>query len=254
MFYCIALYGQDELKKKKEELQYAFEEIQENIMEILEQEKVLFKKFKRAISCFPAHVQLNSFRNFKTVSGDVEFEDIFSSWNQDVVWSFLDFTLLEGIVKRYGSIALKDSMKEYSTKLQDFRKRTLVSRLMNLWTDPNLPKEYEKCKTLILDLRVKADECTLEKLEWLRKHSCNKFLKGIPLSEAALVLFRLKPGCVCVTWIVRSDVVQNVRSALVQCVINGEYFKENNIISVMLDGEPFMSMERVSSLLIIINI
>lgn len=245
--YATALYGQEELEEELEELQGVFGRIQESIMEVLDQKGVLFKQFKRAISSFPAHVQLNSFRNFKTVSGNVEFEDIFSSWNQDVVWSFLDFTLLEGIVKRYGHDKLRDSMKEYSLRLKNFRQRTLVSRLMDIWTDPNEPKDYEKCKKLILNLNIKADECTLEKLEVLRKRSSDKFLKGIPLSEAALVLFRLKIGCLSLTWIARTDMVQNIREVVVQCVKNGEYFKENSIRSLVLDGERFMSMERVRS-------
>ncbi len=119
--------------------------------------------------------------------------------------------------------------------------------LMAEWTNfnPNLPEEYEKCKTMIVDLHIDPDERTLEKLEVLRKRSCHKLLKGIPLSESALVLFRLKFGSIILTWIVRIDMVQNIREALKQCVISGEYFKENDIISLELDGEPFMPMERV---------
>lgn len=247
MCYITAPYEHQELEEKLEELQVTFANIQEDIMNALELKGVKFKQFKRAISTFPAHVQMNSFESIKTVSArNVELEDIFSSWNQDLIWSFLDFTLLERIVKKYGSSELNNSMKEYSSRLKDFRKRTIVSRLMCIWLDPNPPKEYERCKTLIHNLNIKADECTLEKLELLRKRSCDKLLKGIPLSEAALVLFRLKLGCISLTWIVRIDWVQNIREALVQCVIDGEYFKENDIISLELDGEVFMTMERVS--------
>lgn len=218
-------------------------------MEELDRRGVKFKQFKRAVCSFALNVQLNSFTSFKKVSGSVEIEDVFNIWNKDMMWSFLDFNLLERIVKQYGTCEIKTTMKKYANWVEDFRQRTTVSRVMDLWSElwgkPNQPEEYEKCKQMIVDLNIKAAECTLEKLERLRKRSC-QLLKGIPLSEAALVLFELKPGSLHLTWLVWTDVVQDFKKALIQCVNDGEYFKENNIIILELDGEHFMPMERVS--------
>lgn len=233
------------MKCKIEELQKDFEDIQQQIMDILDEKGVKFKKFKRAISSFPNHVQMNSFTSLKTVSGEVEIDDIFSNWNTNVVWSFLDFSLLEHIVKRFGSDDLKASTREYSRKLSEFQRRTTVVKLMEIWPDQNQPDEYENCKKMILDLHLDPDVCTLKKLEDLRRRSC-KLLKGILLSEAALVLFKLKYGSLTLIWIVCTGVVQNFKEALHQCVQEGTYFKENDIITLELDGEIFMSMERVN--------
>ena len=230
-----------------EELEDDFESIQRSVMEILEEKGIGIKKLKRTICSLPAHVQMNSFKSFERISANCdEIERIVSIWNRDVVWSFLDFALLGKIVKEYGTNEMKISMKQYSVKVADFRKRTLISRLMEIWTEPNKPSEYGECKTLILNLDVRADECTLERLEVLRNNSREKLLKGIPLSEAALVLFLLERGCISVTWIVPINLVQKIREALVQCIADGEYFKENSIISVELDGESFMPLERLS--------
>jgi hypothetical protein len=216
-------------------------------MEILIDRGIEYRKFMRAISCFPPHVQMNSFKIIKTAgSKDVKLEDIFSILNQEVAWSFLDFALLEWIVKKYGSRELRVSMGKYSNRLRNFRKRTIVSRLMCIWTEPNEPEEYDSCNTLIARLNIKAEECTLEELAAFQKRSHEKLLKNIYLSEAALVLFRLKPGSLSLTWIVWKDLVPKIREALIQCIAYGEYFKENNIICMELDGEPFMTMERVS--------
>ena len=245
-----ALYGQEEVEVKYTELQMEFSNIQEGIMDVLEENGIKLERFGRALSTFPAaaHVQMNSFEHMKTVSGSgVKFDDIFKIWNQDVVWSFLDYALLEVIVWRFGSNELKDAMKEYSRKIKDFRRRTIVSRLMYIWKDAmSMPKELERYETLIHNLKIKAHNCTLEKLEVLRIRSCDKLLRGTPLSRAALVLYRIEYGCISVTWIVQTHLVQKMREALVQCIINGEYLKENNIISLELDGELFMTMERVS--------
>lgn len=234
------------LAEELESLQSTFEKLQQKTMERLEEEGVGIKQFKRAISSFAPNVQLKSFTSFKKVSGSVGVEDVFSIWNQDVMWSFLDFTLLERLVMKYGSTEMKNSMRQYSNWVEDFRQRTMVSKLMEMWKVPNLPEEYEKCKKIIVDLNIRADECTLARLEHLRRHSCNKLLKGIPLSEAALVLFQLTPGCIILTWIVWADVIQKMKESLLQCINDGEYFKENSIITMVIDGETFMSMETVS--------
>lgn len=240
----------DGLREELQDLRFTFESIQQDTMEELDRRGVKYKPFKHAVCSFGFNVKLNSFTSFKKVSGSVEIEDVFSIWNKDMMWSFLDFNLLERLVKQYGTCEMKASMKQYSNWVVDFRQRTTVSRLMDiwgeLWAEPNQPEEYEKCKQMIVDLNIKAAECTLQELERLQKHSCHKLLKGIPLSEAALVLFKLKSGCICLTWLVWTDVVQNIREALIRCVLDGEYFKENNIITLKLDGEHFMPMERVS--------
>jgi hypothetical protein len=238
------------LKKEVEDLKHHFECIQQAVMKQLDEKEVKFEQFKRAVSSYGPRVQLNSFSGFKKISGSgVEIMDVFSVWNTDVMWSFLDFYLLDRLVKDYGDIKMTNSMRQYSSKMEDFRRRTTVSKLMAIWDDPCLPEEYERCKKMIVNLNIKADNCTLEQLEHTRMKSCQKLLKGIPLSEAALVLFQLEAGCIRLTWIVWADVVEHIRVSLVQCIAEGEYFKENSIISLELDGEHFMPMERVSELL-----
>ena len=220
-------------------------------MEQLDKKKVKLKGIKRAVSSYGPDVQLRSVTSFKKVSGsEVDIEDIFSIWNTDMMWSFLDFRLLERLVEQFGNVGMKRSMREYSIKMESFRQRTTVFRLMSAWEmDRPYPPEdsvYEKCEKMIADLGIEAKKCTLAYLEELRMVTCRTLLKGIPLSEAALALFELRPGSIRVTWIVWAEVVQTIRRALTQCVNDGEYFKENNIISIRLDGEHFMSMERVS--------
>lgn len=79
-------YGQKELQEKLQELEGDFESIQQNVMDILEEKGIGIKKLKRAISSFPAHVQMNSFKSFERIPPKCdEIEQIISIWNQDVV-------------------------------------------------------------------------------------------------------------------------------------------------------------------------
>ena len=169
-------------------MQTAFEDLQFTLLELLEEKGITYKKFKRAMSTYPGQVQI---RVFKTLQPGRDM-DIFSLWNTESVWSFLDVTLLEHIVRTFGSDNLKDEMQQYSYRLQDFRKRTTVSRLVEAWPSLEPPQEYEACQKAILTLNENARECTLEKLKVLQKYASTK-LKEYSLSEAALVLYEVKP-------------------------------------------------------------
>ena len=223
-----------------------FENIQEDILEILQQKGIKPAAIERTLKCSRTSlsVQIYSFRPLRTASGEQEVGDIFSMWNANVVWSFLDFQLLERLVNRYGH-DIKPSMTRYIKEVREFRRRTTVSMLMNIWEDgPTQTERTEACKKMILDLNKDPEKCTLEELEFIRKRSCN-LLKQFPLSQVALVLFHITIGCISLTWIVRSDLVGKLKEALDQCAMNGSYFKENDIISIELDGAHFMTMERV---------
>lgn len=223
-----------------------FENIQEGVLEILEKEEIKPTAIERTLKCSRASlsVQITSFQNLRTASGEQTVGDIFGMWNANVVWSFLDFQLLERLVNKYGP-DIKPLMNRYIEEVRDFRKRTTVSMLMSIWTDgPSQTEKDGACKKMILDLNKDPDKCTLEELESLRKRSRN-LLRQFPLSQVALVLFCIRMGCISLTWIVRSDLVEMFKEALDQCVMNGTYFKENGIISIELDGVPFMTMERV---------
>lgn len=207
------------------------------MLSIFEENGVNVKIFKRAIKTYPGQIQL-SIDSLRTVSGSIEdIGDIFSMWNQTFVWSFLDITLLEHIVKRHGTASLQDAMRQYSFKLKDFRQRTTVSTLVKVWSYPDIPKDakYEKCKNFILTLRENAKECTLEKLELLRKRTC----KGLVLSEAALVLFALNPGSITIIWLLPVSLVEHCKEALRKRIFSKKFYKENKITRLELDGDIF---------------
>ena len=227
-------------------MQSLFEKVQDDLLLILEDNKITYQQLKRAISTYPSQVQvqLKSFKTLKKISEEVDFEDIFSIWNREFVWSFLDVSLLEHIVKRLGDSDLQDKMREYSHRLQKFRKTTTVFTLVKLLPNLKPPDDYEACKRVIAELDENPDDCTLERLELIRKHACDQ-LKGYILSQVSLVLFRVKYGTITLVFIVHDNMVQSFKEAFRVCATTGEFFKENNIIRLELDGEIFTPNEEV---------
>ena len=233
------------VKAKVKELQSKFGHIQEAMMKVLTDKKIKFKEFRRAVCSFPGNKQLNAMKSLKMISDEMDVDYIFSILNCNFAWSFLDYYLLEGIVERFGSDREKQSMEEYSKEISIFRRRTTVYELIDAWDEPSLPEKYEECSKIIQNLEWDPKTHTLEQLDRLRKHT-HRLLKEIPLSEVALVLINIKCGCVVLTWLVSSDLVPHFKSAFAQCIAEGVYFKENDIISLELDGDIFKSMESVS--------
>ena len=239
------LHDEEAIRMEVEEMQLRFEEIQHSMLDTLEKDGIKIKRFRRSLSTYPGYVQLKAFTTLKKASGDMDLDDIFSIWNTELVWSFLDFTLLEHIVKRLGSDNLKEKMEQYSDLLKRFRERTTVFKLIKLWPNFKPPHDYEECRTAILTLKENARECTLEKLELLRKQTCRK-LQGYKLSEAALVMFDVRPGSIKLIWILHKKMVPDFKKVFRECETTGTFFKENGITKLELDGEIFPK-EQVAS-------
>ena len=182
---------EEEIKK----LQKTFEELQSNTLEFFEDEGIRYKQLKRAVSTYPSQVQLRGFETLKTTPGE-DLKDIFKLWKREFVWSFLDITLLEHIVEKFGSDNLVATMQQYSHQLQDFRKRTTVYRLVKAWPDLMRPLQQtqdHEARQTVRTLNENASKCTLEKLDMLRKRF-NITLKKYSLSEVALMLFEVDFG------------------------------------------------------------
>lgn len=231
-------------------MQDFFQDIQIMLLETLEERriKVTVTKLKKILgtSSFMCQVQLQGMNSLKTVSGGpIEIDEIFEMWNAELVWSFLDVTLLKLIVRRLGSDVLKNMMFEYCKQLEEFRRKTTVFMLVKVFPELKSPVDFEACKEAILSLKENAKYCTLEKLEVLRKFACEK-LKKFKLSEAALVLFKVSSGSVLLIWLVHNNTVDEFKHVLRECIAARVFFKENNIARLELDGEIFMPMEEVS--------
>ena len=236
--------NEDDVEEMMKELQSNFSKIQQEVMQTLEEKGIPFEKFKRAIASFDDQAAERSYELLTTASSE-NFCAIFRHWNNKKVWNFLDFDLLERLVRQYGLNETKVLMRQYSKEMKDFQKKVTVRSLMKLQRGyGDHYEEFKSCKQMIHDLDWPYD-CTLEELKELRIVSEEELLRNAPLFVVAFALYRVNPGSVLVTWVVRTDLVPIIREALVECIIKGKYFHQNKIISLELDGETFMSMEQV---------
>ena len=100
--------------------------------------------------------------------------------------SFIDYSLIEHFIKKFGSDSLRKDMQSYCYDMQTFMKQTTVQQLIDL-----LPGKQEAPKNFtILKAKIgrNASTCTLDKINTLRKRFCAE----VQLSEVVFCLIALE--------------------------------------------------------------
>lgn len=144
--------------------------------------------------------------------------------------SFIDFSLLEYIIKKFCSNGLQTEMKSYRSAMQIFMRQTTVAQLIDHW-----PGEQEVPPNFTM-LITKIDEdpatYTLEKLDKLRRKYCVQ----IKLSDVICVMIGMKESSsFIVMWRVPLVVCQELKIATHE--IANSFFTDERITLIQLGDD-----------------
>ena len=181
----------------------------------LEDKQTSLKRFRHSITLLPVAIRHDHKKFLEESLSDItkveSLDKLFMHLN--LYWSFLDYSLLEHIINRFGNTTLKRQMKTYASDLSQFRKNTTVRQYVSNCpgschrrVEP-LPPHFSK---IMCTLDRKASECTLDELEQTRKKFCREF----SLSEFVVTLGNLEDGSVTIWWIVPSVIVPELTTAV----------------------------------------
>ena len=146
------------------------------------------------------------------------------------LFSFIDYGLLEHIIKLYGSDLLNKDMKTYCNDMQLFMKQTTIKELIDyLPGQKETPPNFEVLKAKIGE---DASKCTLERINNLRKRFCAQ----ARLSEIIFCLIALEDSnSFIVSWLVPSilvpDLIESAKG------IKESFFDMENIISLSVGNQ-----------------
>ena len=143
--------------------------------------------------------------------------------------SFIDYELIEYVIKKFGSDALKRDMQSYCSELILFMRKTTIKQLIN-----HLPGQTEippKFSLIEAKIDQNASECTLEELNVIRKRYCGE----VKLSEIVFHLVAVvESNSFIVRWLVPlaliSDIMKSARN------LDQSFYQECRITSLTLDG------------------
>ena len=211
-----------------ENFEYQFSNLHEKILlEIVANNKINTVKILNTLTLLPMQLRKEYEKAIKellpTLSHLESINELFYHLNP--LLSFLDYGLLEYIIKRFGSYETKEDMKAYCNDMQVFMKETTVQQLIDhLPGQQEAPPNFSILKAKIGD---DAKTCTLAKIDSLRKRLCAE----IRLSE---IIFRLialeESNSFIISWLVPSVSVPDlIKSAL---KIQENLFQAENIASL----------------------
>ena len=211
-------------------------DLQTKALDEIDDKQITVTQFRRKLMIMPSSIKNENKdfikTNYSLFEETKSIESIFMHIN--FYLSFIDFSLLEHIIKQFGSDSLKRDMSSYAEDMRHFRMNTPVSEALgHLPKNSNAPAGYS-CLTVKFAFDIHT--ATLEDLETYRKRFASDFL----LSQ---LLFDLQESSLLVTWLVPaavgaiiSDQVQKKRSF---------FFLNNSILKLSLKGDCLYLMATV---------
>ena len=143
--------------------------------------------------------------------------------------SFIDYSLIEFFIKKYGSDALKKDMRSYCSEMKIFMKETTIKQLINYF--PGQPEIPPKFSLIEAKIGRDASKCTLEHLNNIRKRYCCE----VKLSEIVFHLVAvLDSNSFIVRWIIPSALVSDIMKSTGN--IKQNLYQECKITSFTLDA------------------
>ena len=145
--------------------------------------------------------------------------------------SFIDYGLIEYVIKMFGSYALKKEMRSYCSEMIVFMKETTIKQLIESGRLPGRTKIPPKFSLIEAKIGNDASKCTLEEINRLRKRYCSE----VKLSEIVFHLVAVvESNSFIVRWLVPSalvdDIVKSTRN------VDQSFYQEYKITFLTLDG------------------
>ena len=189
--------------------------------------------FLSLVTCLPVSLrpQHRSFIEEKltTITPPETFAKIWSILN--LYWDFLNYGLLEHVIKQCGSEYLKQQMQEYVHQLSVFKQITRLCDFIESWPCRDDEPPEDRLKKVVVKMKHEWSQCTLHDVESFKKALVHKFF----LPEFDILLQKAERGCVCVTWLTSPSIATLLQQNLAN--IETELFKKHGIDAVTVNGQ-----------------
>lgn len=166
------------------------------------------------------------------------------------VWNFMDYHLMEYVIKEFGNEELRRRMAQYIRDLQVFESHTTVSQLIEVWSEQDLAPE--DCEDATVKIDKDPTRVTVSELNMFRKKLRVEFWPR--LSEyASHVLHhcKLRTGCFVVTWKFPSSLRLELEEKACKA---HDFFERNKVLSFSIGNkEVYVNKSKFTPGIIILS-
>lgn len=227
-FHC------DVIQKSTEELQCQFEKLVIQTSEIILNKEIDVCNFKTRLLNLP----IPQHREFMAdIWSQINSETLTDSLSKlKIYWDFLNYTLLQHLVNKFGDRELKKKMKVYKKKLKNFRCKTHLCDFRDYFKSVGTnTEEQDTLMKFEVKLAKNWRECTLEDLETWKVNITQR----LSLPEFIMKLESFGPGSVCITWTIPCLFVTSLveTKGKMDTEKMEAFYKDLEIISMKIDDE-----------------
>ena len=159
-----------------------------------------------------------------------------SIWHRlSTYWDFLNYTLIENLVEKFGDSDLIWRMQDYKKDLKEFRHKTRLCDFTEYHTKYTEQDTEGDLKEFVVKLKKYKDEYSLEDLEKLKEDITSKFL----FPSFLMTIRKFVNNPFIITWSIPTLITTSLQRNLENMDIR-EFCKENGIESIHLDGKEIL--------------
>ena len=222
-----------DLRAAVEELEDKFSDMIDRTLDIITDKEVTVQLFKKRLFSLNVrnkeqHKNFLDANIFSEQSAESTVED---TWCKLCDYSnFLNYTLVEHIIKKFGDRDLLETMKAYKRKLEIFRSKTRLCDFAIIF------KGITKCKEVLMEVKFDKnwETCTLQDMEEWKESLTQKLL----LPSFTVNPKDISTGCVSITWAIPAMFIPSLVEKLK--TLDKNFCKEHKIMSLTLDGVEYL--------------
>ena len=224
--------GSLDIANKIETLENVFDGLRTRIIiELSALPDITVQKLLDKLTCLPLSLkkeyQSSIEERISKMREEIKISELFTV-HLNPLLSFIDYSLIEFFIKKFGSDKLKKDMRSYCGEMKLFMKETTIKQLINYF--PGQPEVPPKFSLVQAKIGMDASKCTLEQINIIRKKYCSE----VKLSEIVFHLVAIIDSNSFIIWWI---VPQTLFSDIMECkkVMRNRFFQKYRFTYITLD-------------------
>ena len=161
------------LQLQVESLQTEFGKLKDDVYDSIKTEEV--KSFRVKLASLDVNMQKHHETALRAIIGKKDtIEDVWIDLS--FYMNFLNYELLQHVLNKFPNGALQDRMEQYTAKITEFFRNTLVREFVNSWPILGDPPPKVDLRKFIVKYNKSWETCTLEELDQLKHRLARKLL------------------------------------------------------------------------------